>query len=223
MKIKRNSIRIFLVDDHPIMRQGLRSLIENEDDMEVVGEAGDGRTTIQHVSDLQPDIVVMDITLPDLNGIDATRQLLAEMPDIKVIALSMHNNRVFVEEMLTAGASGYLLKSGVFDELVEGIRAVQLDRIFFSTKVVEAMKDCDLLASDSDGSMFAYLTLREREVLHLIAEGKMTKEIADKLCITSKTVEKHRHQLKEKLNLHSTAELTKYAIQIGLTSPDINP
>lgn len=214
-------MQIFLVDDHPIMRQGLRLLIENESDMAVIGEAGDGQTTIQKVRELKPDIVIMDITLPQLNGIDATRLMKSEMPGLKVIALSMHNNRVFVEEMMNAGASGYLLKADVFDELVEGIREVAKEHTFISPKVSGLYVSQDKMDNDHTTPSFSDLTLREREVLHLIAEGKASKEIADNLCITLKTVEKYRHLLKEKLNMYSTAELTKYAIQIGLTSTDI--
>ncbi len=216
------TIKIFLVDDHSIMRQGLRVLIEAESDMEVIGEAGNGRETVQQVRELEPDVVIMDITLPDLNGIDATRILVSEFPQLKIIALSMHSNRIFVEEMMDAGAFGYLLKSCVFDELVDGIRTVYKNKAFYSSKLTQMVAEKESVVSpESDLLKFPELTNREREVLQLLAEGHTTKEIAELLFITSKAVEKHRHFIKEKLNLRSTAELTKYAIQIGLTSPEL--
>ncbi len=214
--------KVILADDHNIMRQGLRSLLENQSDMEVVGEAGDGRTTIRLVEELSPDVVIMDIAMPDLNGIEATYEIARKQPRIKVIALSIYLDRRFVTEMLNAGASGYLLKSCVFDELVEAIRAVVTNRIYLSPKVTEiVVQDYIQYSKITNPSAFSALTTREREVLQLLAGGKSTQEIARQLYVSVKTVETHRRQIMRKLNIYTLAELTKYAIREGLTFLEI--
>ncbi len=187
--------------------------------MEVVGEAENGRKTVQLVQELLPDVVIMDIAMPDLNGIEATRQIIANTPGVKVIALSMHSDRRFMVEMLNSGASGYLLKDCAFEELINAIRAVVANRIFLSPMIADTViKDFTCLFSKINISVFSNLTSREREVLQLLSEGKTTKQIAFHLNVSVKTVETYRQQIMGKLDIHSIAELTKYAIREGLTS-----
>jgi len=213
------SIKIILADDHQIVRQGLRTLLAAEPDMEVVAEADNGRAVIKLAQELRPQVVIMDITMPDLNGIEATRQILAESPGIKVIALSMHSDSLFVLNMLRAGASGYLLKDCALEELVKAIRTVVSNKTYLSPGISDiVIKDFVSGRAATDSSAFSVLTVREREVLQLMAEGKNTNQIADSLCISIKTVEAHRKQMMNKLEMHSVAELTKYAIRQGLTT-----
>jgi DNA-binding NarL/FixJ family response regulator len=213
------SIRILLADDHKITRQGLRSLLDKEFDMEVVAEAEQGRTAVRLVRELSPQVVIMDVTMPDLNGVEAARQIVSEFPDVKIIALSMHSDSLFVTEMLRSGASGYLLKDCAFEELARAIRTVVAGKTYLSPSISGVVVDDYLhrlskaVLSDSE-----VLTDREREVLQLLAEGKSTKQIALKLHISVKTVETHRRQMMDKLDIHTVAELTKYAIRKGLTS-----
>jgi two-component system response regulator NreC len=213
------SIRILLADDHKITRQGLRSLLEKQHDMEVIAETEEGRTAVRLVRELLPDVVIMDVTMPDLNGIEATRQIVGEFPDVKVIALSMHSDSLFVTEMLRSGASAYLLKDCAFEELARAIRTVTAGKTYLSPSISGVVVD-DYLhrLSKADFSDSRILTDREREVLQLMAEGKSTKQIALKLHISVKTVETHRRQMMDKLDIHTVAELTKYAIRKGLTS-----
>ncbi len=216
------SIRILLADDHKIVRDGLRALLKNQSGMEVIAEAGDGRSTVQMVQELLPNVVIMDIAMPDMNGIEATRQITATAPNVKIVALSMHSDKRFVAEMLKAGASGYLLKDCAFEELDNAIRAVIANRIYLSPKLADIIiKDYTRLFPKTEFSVFSILTFREREVLQLLAEGKTTKEISSSLNISAKTVETYRKQLMDKLDIHSIAELTKYAVREGLTSLDI--
>lgn len=213
------SIRILLVDDHKIVREGLRILIEKQPDMEVVAEAEDGRTALKIVRKLSPDMVIMDITMPDLNGIEATRQIIAETPGTKVIALSMHADKRFVAQMLRAGASGYLLKDCSSKEVVQAIHTAIANKTYLSPGIVgTVVKDYVRRLPTSSSIVFLVLTPREREVLQLIAEGKTTKQIAFCLHISVKTVETHRLNIMNKLDIHSVAKLTKYAIKEGLTS-----
>jgi len=213
------SIRILLADDHKITRQGLRSLLEKQPDMEVVAEAEEGRTAVRLVRELVPNVVIMDVTMPGLNGMEATRQIVGEFPNVKIIALSMHSDSLFVTEMLRSGASGYLLKDCAFEELERAIRTVVADKTFLSPTISGVVVD-DYLhrLSKADFSDSEVLTNREREVLQLMAEGKSTKQIALRLHISVKTVETHRRQIMNKLDIHTVAELTKYAIRKGLTS-----
>jgi DNA-binding NarL/FixJ family response regulator len=213
------TIKIILADDHQIVRQGLRTLLAAEPDMKVVGEADNGRATLKLVQDLTPQVVIMDISMPDLNGIEATRQILAETPEIKVIALSMHSDSLFVLNMLKAGASGYLLKDCALEELVKAIRTVVRQKTYLSPGISDILiKDLAGNWTSNSSSAYSILTVREREVLQLMAEGKSTIQIAEDLCVSVKTVEAHRKQMMNKLGMHSVAELTKYAIRQGLTS-----
>jgi DNA-binding NarL/FixJ family response regulator len=213
------SIRIIIADDHQIVRQGLSTLLAKEPDMEVVAEAENGRKVVQLAKELAPHIVIMDVNMPDLNGIEATRQILYSTPGIKVIALSMHTDRRFVVNMLKAGASGYLLKDCAFEELSHAIRLVMANKTYLSPGVSDiVIKDYVQGLATPGSSAFSVLTNREREVLQLMAEGKTTSQIAEHLHISVKTVETHRQQVMHKLGIHSVAELTKYAIREGLTS-----
>ncbi len=215
-------IKIILADDHQIVRHGLRSLLSAEPDMEVVGEADNGRAVVRLVQEKSPQVVIMDISMPDLNGIEATRQILNESPGIKVIALSMHSDSLFVLNMFKAGASGYLLKDCALEELVKAIRTVLSRKIYLSPGISDiVIKDFVIGWSPPDSSAYSILTTREREVLQLMAEGRNTNQIAESLCVSVKTVEAHRKQLMNKLDIHSVAELTKYAIRQGLTSLEL--
>ena len=213
------SLRILLADDHKITRQGLRSLLEQQADMEVVAEAEEGRTAVRLAKELSPDVVIMDVSMPDLNGIEATRQIVNRSPTTRVVALSMHSDTLFVSEMLKSGASGYMLKDCAFEELERAIRTVVSGKTYLSPTISGVVVDDylhRLTKGDSGGE--DVLTHREKEVLQLVAEGKSTKRIALKLHVSIKTVETHRRQIMEKLDLHSVAELTKYAIRKGYTS-----
>lgn len=213
------SIKVLLVDDHAIIREGLRSLLEKQPDIEVVADTDDGRKALELVRELSPDIVIMDVTMPRLGGIEATRQITGGFPDVKVIALSIHSRRRFVADMLSAGAAGYILKECLFDELVAAIRAVAAGGRYLSPRITEVVVD-DYVKRLSSGAEApsASLTSREREVLQLVAEGKSTKQIALELHVSTKTIEANRRQIMEKLGMHSVAELTKYAVREGLTA-----
>lgn len=214
-------IRVLIVDDHKIMREGLKSLLDRAEDLEMVGEADNGRTAIQYARDLAPHVVLMDLSMPEMNGIDATRRIVAECPETKVLALSMHSDRRFVEGALAAGAHGFLLKDCAFDELVVAIREVASGRFYLSPRIAGLVVKDFLGRGERVGSpQSVHLTPREREVLQLIAEGKNTKEIAFALNVSVKTVETQRMQVMRKLQTNSIAELTKYAIREGLTTMD---
>jgi two-component system response regulator NreC len=218
----KGPIRIILADDHQIVRQGLRILLEAEPDMEVVAEADNGRKVLRMANELTPDIIIMDLSMPELNGIEATRQILAEVPGIRIIALSMHSDSLFVLNMIRAGASGYLLKDCALEELVKAIRAVVNNKTYLSPGVSDiVIRDFVTGWQTTTSSAFSVLSAREREVLQLMAEGKTTNQIADGLCVSVKTVEAHRKQVMNKLGIHSVAELTKYAIRQGLTSLEV--
>ncbi|MGA9756239.1 MAG: response regulator transcription factor [Desulfobaccales bacterium] len=215
-------IKVILADDHQIVRHGLRSLLSAEPDIEVVGEADNGRAVVRMVQELSPQVVIMDISMPDLNGIEATRQILSDTTGVKVIALSMHSDSLFVLNMFQAGASGYLLKDCALEELVKAVRTVMNRKIYLSPGISDiVIKDFVLGWSSTDSSAYSILTAREREVLQLMAEGKTTNQIAENLCVSVKTVEAHRKQMMNKLDIHSVAELTKYAIRQGLTSLEV--
>jgi two-component system response regulator NreC len=213
------TIRILLADDHKIVREGLRSLLDGQRDMQVVAEAEDGRTAVTLTRKLAPHVVVMDIGMPDLNGIEATRQICAVKGPVKVIALSMHSDSRFVLRMFEAGASGYVLKDAAFEELARAVREVFADRTYVSPAVADIVVDEYVRRHGGSGAAAASpLTPREREVLQLLAEGWSTKGIAAHLKVSVKTVETHRQHIMEKLDIHSVAELTKYAVREGLTS-----
>ncbi len=215
-------IRIVLADDHQIVRQGIRTLLATEPDMDVVGEADNGRAILRLVQQLSPVVVIMDISMPELNGIEATRQIMHDAPGVKVIALSMHSDSFFVLNMLRAGASGYLLKDCAVDELVKAIRTVVAHKTYLSPGVSDiVVKDLVGGCSMTEGSAFSVLSPREREVLQLMAEGKNTNNIAETLCVSAKTIETHRKQIMTKLGINNVAALTKYAVRQGLTSLEI--
>lgn len=214
------SIRILLADDHQIMREGVRTMLENQPGMEIVGEAADGRTAVQLVRKLSPDVVVMDIGMADLNGIEATRYIREESEDVKVIGLSMHSSSQLVAEMLKAGASGYLLKGCAFAELCKAIRVVAANRMYLSPGITDVVVEDYVRRLSAAESSITILSPRERETLQLLAEGKSTKEIASRLHVSAKTIETYRRQIMQKLNIHSLPELTKYAIREGLTALD---
>ena len=209
---------ILLVDDHPIFRQGLRSLIEKSETSVVTGEAGDGAEALRLADELQPDLVIMDLTMPVMNGIDATREITGKYPAIRVLALSMETNRFFVVEVLKAGATGYVLKDTAFSELLDAIDAVVRGETYLPRKVATLLVKEFLQCIPEDLSIaYQNLTPREREILQLVADGKSIKEIAFQLGISSKTVENQRQAVMQKLNLFSIAELTKYAVRHGLS------
>ena len=211
--------KVLIADDHQIVRQGLRTLLEKEHDLKVVAEAEDGRSTVRLARETQPEVIIMDVAMPDLNGIEATRQIVSELPKAKVIALSMYADRRFVVNMLKAGASGYLLKDCAFEELTRAIRAVLAHKTYLSPGVSDiVVKDYMTGGSALEPSVFSVLTPREREVLQLMSEGKSTNQIAYCLHVSVKTIETHRQQVMHKLKMHSVAELTKYAIREGLTT-----
>ena len=210
--------RIILADDHKIMREGLRSLLAREPEMEVVAEAGNGRDCVDLARKLEPDLVVMDIGMPDLNGIEATRQIRADHPEVKVLALSMHSDRRFASAMLAAGASGYLLKDSAFEALSQAIQAVLECQTYLSPAIAGLVVEDYVQRRGEEPSPFSVLRPREREVLQAMAEGKSTREIAEALHISVKTVETHRQNIMNALGLRSVAALTKYAIREELTS-----
>ncbi|MCG8607794.1 response regulator transcription factor [bacterium] len=214
------SLKILLADDHKIVRDGLQALLSKEPGMEVVGEAKNGRSTVKLVRELKPDVVVMDISMPDLNGIDATRQIIDNDPSVKVIALSMHSDKRYVKAVLLAGASAYLLKESAFQELAEAIRTVVANRFYLNSAITDIVVKDYLGAPETKNGSSDPLTLREREVLQLLAEGKSTKVIASTLNVSIKTVESHRQKTMHKLNIYSIAGLTRYAIREGLVSLD---
>ncbi len=204
--------KIIIADDHKIVREGLRSLIKNKLGYEVIAEAEDGLKAVELAIRLVPDIVIMDITMPGLGGIEATRRIVSQSVTIKIIALSMHSDKRFVAEMIHAGASGYLLKDCAFEEVADAIETV-LDKHIYVSPGIKNFNIKELQSDLSDSR----LTTREREVLQLVSEGKSTKEIADLLHVSIKTIEKHREHIMRKLNIHNIAELTKYALRFGIS------
>lgn len=210
--------RVLLADDHRMMREGLRALLEREADLEVVGEAADGREVLRAVRELHPDVVIMDIGMPSLNGLDATRQLAIEAPQTKVIALSTHSDKRYVLGMVEAGAAGYLLKESAAEELLRAIRAVMRGQKYLSAETAGTVIDGYRGRDFPDEGGPSVLGTREREVLQLLAEGKSSPEIARLLFVSVSTVETHRRNIMRKLDIHSVAELTKYAIRHGITT-----
>jgi DNA-binding NarL/FixJ family response regulator len=215
-------IRIVLADDHRIVREGLSAILGTDSGIEIVGEAENGREAVRLCRDLTPDVLVMDVSMPDMNGLDATRRTASLEAGPRVLALSMHSDVRYVKGMLQAGATGYLLKNTAARELVSAIRAVHAGRFFVSASVGDSVLDDYLrrAAGDAPAPPRALLSTREREVLQLVAEGHTTASIAEVLHLSAKTVENHRARIMDKLGLRSVAELTKYAIREGLTSLD---
>jgi two-component system NarL family response regulator len=213
------SIRILLVDDHQMMRDGLRSILDLEDDLDVVGEAGNGFEALEMARTRRPDVIVMDIGMKDLNGIEATRQIMAQNPRAKVVALSTYSNESYVISMLEAGACGYVLKDAAVDEMRRAIRVVAGGRHYLSPEIAGTVVTSRLRAPAGEGaSASSPLGARERQILQLLAEGHTSSEIARRLHIATTTVDSHRRNIMRKLDLHSVAELTKYAVREGLTS-----
>jgi len=205
--------RILLADDHAVVRQGFKMLLDAQPDMEIVGEACNGREAAEKAEELRPDVVVMDVAMPELNGIEATRRLAASVPRTRVIALSMHKDSVYVREILRAGARGYLLKDSGADDLVSAIRAVARGESYLSPSVSNAVLD-DYRRHVTNP--IDLLTSREREVLQMLAEGKTNKEIAGVLNLSVYTVDAHRGRIMEKLNLHSINDLVRFAVRNGV-------
>ena len=215
------TIRVLVADDHEVVRDGLCSLINREDDMEVLGQAENGRRAVEMAREMAPDVIVMDISMPDLNGIEATRQINAEESDIKIVALSMHSDSGFVAEMLKAGAAGYLPKDSPGKDVIQAIRTVMAGGTYLPPSLAGVVVDDYVRTSSGpQKGAFATLTAREREVLQLLAEGKSIKETASQLHVSISTIETHRRNIMDKLHIYSVAELTKYAIREGLTSLD---
>jgi len=219
-----NPITVLLAEDHLIVREGLRALLKSEPDLKVVGEAENGREAVTLSSKLCPDVVVMDIAMPLLNGLEATRQILQATPSTKVLVLSAHSDDAYVEQVMALGAAGYLIKQTAAHVLPEAIREVHKGKSFFSPSISRRRKDHAkkaLARGDLPGKGAAPLTPREMEVLQLVAEGKANKETAEELHISVKTVEKHRQSLMEKLNIHDTAGLTRHAIATGIIESSV--
>jgi DNA-binding NarL/FixJ family response regulator len=210
-------IDVIFVDDHEIFHECIRHLFDLQNDMNMVAVANNGRTAVKLVRELSPDVVVMDISMPGLNGIDATRKILSEFPEIRIIALSMHSERNIILQILRAGARGYVLKDSAFDELITAIRSVVNQNMYLSPKITGMVLE-DLLKEETEDPGPSVLTVREREVLQLIAEGRSTREIADEINVSIKTVESHRAQIMKKLKISNLADLVKYAVREGLTS-----
>jgi DNA-binding NarL/FixJ family response regulator len=206
-----------IVDDHQIIRDGLRSLLEKLPDIEIVAEAGDGITAVQKAREISPDLVLMDISMPNLNGIEATRKITSENPGIKVIALTMHSEKWYLDKMIKAGACGYITKSCDYKELIQALTSCQ-ENGFYLGRGIAGLVIKDYMAQLKNNNSEQLLTVRERQILQLIAEGKTTAEAASLLKISKKTVEAHRSQIMNKLGLYNLADLVKYAVREGLIS-----
>jgi DNA-binding NarL/FixJ family response regulator len=214
-------MKILIADDHGVVRQGLKALIETEAGIEVVGEASDGQEVVQLAGQLSPDIVLMDIAMPNLNGVEATRLILEDNPHIRIIALSVHSDKHFITEMLKAGASGYILKSCLFDEVLRAIQTVAGSDYYLSPKITDVVvNDYKYYMTTVNKSAQVRLTPRERQIIQLLTEGKSSKQIALRLHLSPKTVDSNRREIMNKLGIFSLAELTKYAIREGLTSAE---
>lgn len=211
MQSKRT--RILLADDHAVVRHGFRRILDAQEDMEVVGEVSNGREAVDRSAVVQPDVVIMDVTMPELNGIEATRRIAEQLPRTRILALSMHRDSVYVREILRAGARGYLLKDSSEADLISAVRAVAQGEGYLSPAVSEAVLSDYRKHVTNPVDL---LTSREREVLQLVAEGKTNKEIANSLNLSVYTVEAHRGKIMEKLNLHSASEMVRFAIRNGL-------
>nr|WP_320192827.1 response regulator transcription factor [uncultured Desulfobacter sp.] len=216
-------INIILADDHHLIREGLRLLLDREKDFSVLAEADDGRAALSAVKKFKPDLVIMDVSMPELNGMEATRKIISEAPGTKVLALSMYSDKRFVEGMFLAGVSGYILKNCIAKELVSAVRLVAKGQVYISPEIAGTIVDgylsCVVSENDTNrGINRKSLTDREREILQLISEGQNTKEIAEKLHVSSKTVDAHRRNIMTKIGVQSIAELTKFAIREGITT-----
>jgi len=215
-------IKVLLAEDHTIVRKGLCSILADESDIEVVGEAENGRDALEKVERLQPDVVLMDISMPVLNGLEATRRIKKQFPDIKILILTMYTNEEYLLQILRSGASGYLLKQGAVNELVTAIRSAYEGASFFSPAIPKPQIEDyrRQIAEATERDPYDKLTGREREIFQLVAEGRSNQEIAQLLCISGRTARAHRRHLMDKLDLHSIAELTQYALRKGVIIPD---
>ena len=214
-------IRVVVADDHTILRQGIKALLDNQEEIEVVGEAKDGREAIKAIEELSPDVILMDIAMPGLNGLEATRRIKKKFPMTKVVVLTMHTNEEYIFQILNAGADGYLVKETAFQDLISAINSVHRGEAFMSPSISKkVMTDYIQRAQGEEKVGFDTLTTREREILQLVAEGNSNKKIAEVLFISPKTVETHRAHIMDKLNIHDRAGLIKYAIRKGMINLD---
>ncbi|MBW1824675.1 MAG: response regulator transcription factor [Deltaproteobacteria bacterium] len=214
-------IKVVVADDHTILRQGIKALLDNQEGIEVVGEAKDGREAIKTIEELLPDVILMDIAMPGLNGLEATRRIKKKFPKVKVVVLTMHANEEYIFQILNAGADGYLVKETAFQDLISAINAVHKGEAFMSPSISKkVMTDYIQRAQGEEKVGFDTLTTREREILQLVAEGNSNKKIAEALFISPKTVETHRAHIMDKLNIHDRAGLIKYAIRKGMINLD---
>jgi DNA-binding NarL/FixJ family response regulator len=216
-------IKILLADDHTIVRQGLARLLEDRDDMKVVGEAVNGRLAVEKAKELKPDVVIMDIAMPVMNGIEAAKRIRKHLPETKILILSMYSHEHYIHELLEAGVSGYLLKDSSGRDIIKAIYAAINDKTFLSPSISKMVVDSYLSPrkSSSGEERFKQLSNREREVFQLIAEGHPTRQIADMLCVSVSTIKSHRAKIMEKLGLDSAVQLVHFAIQLGLVEPDL--
>lgn len=215
-------IRVLLADDHGVVRQGLRGLLDGQADMEVVAEAEDGRRALDLVREVQPDVVVMDITMPHLNGIDATCEITRQFPQVKVVALSAHSGRSYAAGMLEAGASGYVLKECLFDELIKAVRTVATGQVYLSSRIAgDTATDYVACSSDTSQPLSGSLTEREMKMLRMLTEGKSVKEIASQLRVSPKTADANRRKMMNKIGITSVAGLVKYAVREGIISLEV--
>ena len=215
------TIRVLVADDHTILRQGIKALLDNQAGIEVIGEAKDGREVLALVERLRPDVVLMDIAMPGLNGLEATRRIKKKIPSTKILVLTMYTNEEYVFQVLSAGADGYLVKETAFQDLISAIRAVYRDEAFMSPSISKkVINRCMQKARGDVDKTGDLLTTREREILQLIAEGSSNKKIAEVLFISPKTVETHRTHIMDKLNIHNRTELIKYAIRNRIVDID---
>ena len=213
-------VKILLVEDHTLVRSGIRSLLESSPDVRVVGDVGDGRSAVQSCRTLEPDVVLTDVEMPSLNGIETARQIHSAMPSVKIVMLSMHSDPQYVFESLKAGASGYVLKDAAFNELLAGIESVMAGRRYLSPPLADlVMEDYVRRANGKEtGTELDKLSAREREILQLVAEGRSSGQVAEMIHISVRTVDTHRYNVMQKLGIHSIAGLTKFASAHGLTS-----
>lgn len=220
-----NRKKVLIIDDHPLFREGLKSIVESHKQIEVAGEAGNAKTGMEMIKKLKPDLAIVDISLPDQNGISLTKEILKHMPNLKILIVSMHAKIDYIAEAFQAGAKGYIAKDSASDRLIQGIETVLEEDYFLdssvSHQVVEKLMHFPVKQAKIDDDEYGKLTPREQEVMRLLAEGEAPKEIADKLCISPKTVENHRANIMKKLDIHSTMDLVKYAARLGLIDLDL--
>ena len=216
--MKHKPIEIFIADDHTIVRQGLRKLLEEEDDLKITGEAMNGREAVQKVQELKPDIIIMDIAMPVLNGIEAARQIKQSFLKTKIIILSMHDHTRYIRELLSIGVSGYLLKNAVSDDIIQAIKAAVKGEIYLSPSISNRVIEdyVGMNQKTSQDELYNTLTNREREVFQMMVEGYTTKKISEILCLSPSTIKSHRSNIMEKLKMENISKLIQYAIHLGI-------